>query len=314
MDALVIVEHNMEGVLPATFSVLAAANALNCQITALVIGHDCASIAQELAIIEGVTQVWVLDNEAYAKPLAESMREVIVKHAPSFDYILAPATTFGKNILPGVAACLDVSQVSDVSRIISEDTFEHPIYAGNVLETVQIMDKQRVLTIRPTAFNLKVTTKTACPIKQLDNSVNLSNHEISVLSQNLHDSSRPELASAKIVVAGGRGLQSAENFKLIEQLADTLNAAIGASRAAVDAGFISNDYQVGQTGKIIAPMLYIAIGISGAIQHLAGMKDAKIIVAINSDKDAPIMQIADYALVGDLFELIPKFIETLKTY
>lgn len=310
MSTLVIVEHNNKLMNPQTRNVVAAALQLDAKPILLVVGHDCSTVAKEAAAISGVETVWLVENSCYEHQLAENMSQLIVSIASSFSAILAPASTFGKNLLPRVAALLDVVQISDVSCIIDQNTFEHPIYAGNAIETVRVLDAIKVLTIRPTAFDAIHTEQTPCPIEQIDKVFEQTMTRF--IKQELSRSERPELGGAKIVVSGGRGLQSAEKFKLIEELADVLGAAVGASRAAVDAGFVPNDYQVGQTGKIVAPTLYIAIGISGAVQHLAGMKDSKIIVAINKDEDAPIFQIANYGLVGDLFDLVPQLIKQLK--
>jgi electron transfer flavoprotein alpha subunit len=269
-------------------------------------------VATEAATLEGVKAVWLVDNACYEHPFAENISQLIAEIASSFNFLIAPATTFGKNILPRVAAMMDVTQVSDVIRIIDNTTFERPIYAGNAIETIKVLDEHILLSIRTTAFDAVTNTQTACEIKPLDNVFVSVNTQF--VSHQLSQSERPSLSNAKIIVSGGRALQSAEKFKLIEALADVLGAAVGASRAAVDAGFVPNDYQVGQTGKVVAPTLYIAIGISGAIQHLAGMKDSKVIVAINKDEDAPIFQIANYGLVGDLFELVPQLIEQLKNH
>lgn len=310
MSTLVIVEHNNKVMHPATRNSFAAALQLDKNPVLVVIGHQCQSVAEEAAAMAGAHSVWLADNACYAHHLAENLSELIISLASSFTAILAPASTFGKNLLPRIAAKLDVTQVSDVTRVVDQNTFEHPIYAGNAIETVRVLDKIKVLTIRTTAFESITAEQTPCSIDQIDKVIEEKNTRF--IKQELSRSERPELGSAKIVVSGGRGLQSAEKFKLIEELADTLNAAVGASRAAVDAGFVPNDYQVGQTGKIVAPALYIAVGISGAVQHLAGMKDSKVIVAINKDEDAPIFQIATYGLVGDLFELVPQLIERLK--
>lgn len=295
---------------PSTRNTLDAALVLDTKPTFLVVGYQCAKVADEVATLAGVHCVLLLDKATYEHQLAESVADVVVSLAHSFDTFLVSSSTYGKNIMPRVAACLDVAQVSDVSKIIDASTFEHPIYAGNALETVRLLDSKKVLTIRTTAFNPILDTQNACAIDIITQEFPAKNSQF--ISHELSISARPDLGSAKIVVSGGRGLQNAEKFKLIEDLADVLGAAVGASRAAVDAGFVPNDYQVGQTGKVVAPMLYIAIGISGAVQHLAGMKDSKVIVAINKDADAPIFQIANYGLVGDLFELVPELIEQLK--
>ena len=291
MSALVLVEHNNHTMHLATKNVLAAALQVDDKPTLLVVGPNCSKVAEEVAALNGVHTVWCVDKSCYENQLAESVAELIVSLAPSFDVILASSNTYGKNILPRVAALLDVAQVSDVSKIIDHATFEHPIYAGNAIETVRVLDAIKVLTIRTTAFDPVITTQTPCSIESLDKEFPSKSSQF--VKHELSKSERPDLGSAKIVVSGGRGLQSAEKFKLIEDLADALGAAVGASRAAVDAGFVPNDYQVGQTGKVVAPTLYIAVGISGAVQHLAGMKDSKVIVAINKDEDAPIFQIAN---------------------
>lgn len=310
MSTLVIVEHDNQHLHSSTAHTFAAALELDAHPICLVVGYQCQSVAKEAARLAGAGLVLLVDKEEYQHQLAEHVSDVIVRIADDYSSILAPATTFGKNILPRVAAMLDTVQVSDVTRIITKDTFEHPIYAGNALETVRILDDKKILTIRNTGFDAIDNSDTACPIESLE--MPIAEHKTVFVKHELSQSKRPELSNAKIVVSGGRGLQSAEKFKLIEDLADAMGAAVGASRAAVDAGFVANDYQIGQTGKIVAPQLYIAVGISGAVQHLAGMKDSKIIVAINKDGDAPIFQVADYGLVGDLFELVPQLIEQLK--
>jgi electron transfer flavoprotein alpha subunit len=310
MSALVLVEHNNQNMHPATRNTLAAALELDSKPILLVIGHNCSSVAKQVSTLEGVGTVWYVDNPCYEHQLAEPLSDLIVSLASSFKAILVSASTYGKNILPRIAAQLDVAQVSDVSKIIDSNTFEHPIYAGNAIETVRILDEIKVITIRTTAFNAITTQQDPCSIETLNKESSVKGSEF--VSHELSKSERPDLGSAKIIVSGGRGLQNAERFKLVEELADALGAAVGASRAAVDAGFVPNDYQVGQTGKVVAPTLYIAVGISGAVQHLAGMKDSKVIVAINKDEDAPIFQIANYGLVGDLFELVPQLIEQLK--
>ncbi|CCD08246.1 electron transfer flavoprotein subunit alpha/FixB family protein [Legionella pneumophila] len=310
MSTLVLVEHNNQQLHPATRNTLSAALELGDKITLLVVGYQCRSVAEEAASLEGAHAVLHVDNPCYEHQLAEAVSDLVVSFANSFSAILAPSSTYGKNILPRVAAQLDVTQISDVSKIINSDTFEHPVYAGNAIETVRVLDSLKVMTIRTTAFDPITSSQEVCCIESIDKEFQAKGSQF--VRHELSKSERPDLGSAKIVVSGGRGLQNAEKFKLIEELADTLGAAVGASRAAVDAGFVPNDYQVGQTGKVVAPMLYVAVGISGAVQHLAGMKDSKVIVAINKDADAPIFQIATYGLVGDLFELVPQLIEQLK--
>ncbi|HTT82734.1 MAG TPA: electron transfer flavoprotein subunit alpha/FixB family protein, partial [Rhizomicrobium sp.] len=274
----------------------------------LVAGHDCRTVADAAAKLSGVEKVLLADSAAYAKLLPEPMEQLIVSLAPSYDAILAPATSNGKNYMPRVAARLDVAQISEILAVESPDTFRRPIYAGNAIETVQAPPGKKVITVRIAAFR-PVEETGAAPIENVSGPADpqLS----SFVGEELSKSERPELTSAKIIISGGRGLQSGENFHLLEKIADRLHAAIGASRAAVDAGFVPNDYQVGQTGKVVAPDLYIAVGISGAIQHLAGMKDSKVIAAINKDEEAPIFQVADFGLVGDLFRLIPELDQEL---
>ena len=310
MSTLVIVEHNNQVMHPVIRHVLTAAKQFEGKTILLVVGFNCRTVAEEAAILAGVDSVLVVDNACYEHQMAENVAKLVVELAAPFQVILASSSTYGKNVLPRVAALLDVAQVSDVVKIINCKTVEHPIYAGNALETVRILDEKSVLTIRATAFDAVNEEQSTCSIERIEKIIPLE-HSAFVANQ-LNQSSRPELTSAKIIVSGGRGLQNQENFQLIEQLADSLGGAVGASRAAVDAGFVPNDYQVGQTGKVVAPLLYIAIGISGAVQHLAGMKDSKVIVAINKDEDAPIMQIATYYLVGDLFDIVPKLIAQLK--
>lgn len=310
MSALIIVEHDNHQFNPGMRQVLGAALALDEKPVMLVVGHQCEAVAESIASVKGVAEVWLVDNPQCAHLLAEPLARLVSELAESFDYILAPASTFGKNCLPRVAAQLDVGQLSDVTAVIDKSTFDHPVYAGNAIERVRLLDAKKLMTIRATAFEAVMDSQTACGIERLDKVV--AEGRSRFISHSLSKSERPELGSARRVVSGGRGLQSGEKFKLIEELADVLGAAVGASRAAVDAGFVPNDYQVGQTGKVVAPELYIAVGISGAIQHLAGMKDSKVIVAINKDEDAPIFQVADYGLVGDLFTLVPELIERLK--
>jgi electron transfer flavoprotein alpha subunit len=309
MTTLILVEHDNKHMHTGTMSVVRAALAFEEPIHMLVVGYDCDAVAKEVAAIEGVSYVHLCDDPVYKEVLAENLATVMYECANTYDVLLAPATTFGKNILPRVAAMLDTAQLSEVSAIISKDTFEHPIYAGNAIETVQVFEAKKILSIRITAFDPISNKQNPAHIEKIDKKGTIPSVRFIACHANI--SSRPDLGHAERVVSGGRGLQSKENFALIDKLADALGAAVGASRAAVDAGFVSNDCQVGQTGKVVAPVLYIAIGISGAIQHIAGMKDSKVIVAINKDPEAPIFQIATYGLVGDLFEIVPEMIRLL---
>lgn len=302
MTALVIVDHDNASVKDATLATVTAAKAFG-DVHALVAGSGCGDAAAAAANIEGVAKVLVADDGVYAHPLAEEMAAIVLSVAGDYDAILAPATTTGKNFLPRVAAALDVAQISEIIEVVSPDTFKRPIYAGNAIATVQSTDAKKVITVRATAFEKAATEGGAGVVEAIG--VAASAGVSSFVGSELSKSDRPELTSAKIIISGGRGMGSGENFAIIEKVADKLGAAVGASRAAVDAGFVPNDYQVGQTGKIVAPELYIAVGISGAIQHLAGMKDSKIIVAINKDEEAPIFQVADYGLVADLFDAVP---------
>ncbi|MFL5237757.1 MAG: electron transfer flavoprotein subunit alpha/FixB family protein [Rhizomicrobium sp.] len=303
MASLVVAEHDNKTLKDATAKTVTAAAQVSTPVHVLVAGSECSGAAKDAAKLAGVEKVLIADDRRYANMLAEPMEGLILSLAASYDAILAPATTNGKNYLPRVAAKLDVPQVSEILKVINPDTFERPIYAGNAIATVQAPDGKKVITVRTTVFKAAEATGGA----QIENINAVSDPGLSqFVGEELSKSERPELTSAKIIISGGRGMQSGDNFKLLEQLADTLRAAVGASRAAVDAGFVPNDYQVGQTGKVVAPDLYIAIGISGAIQHLAGMKDSKVIVAINKDEDAPIFQVADYGLVADLFQIIPE--------
>jgi electron transfer flavoprotein alpha subunit len=302
MTALVYVEHDNSEVKDATLAAVTAAKAFG-DVHLLVAGSGCGGVADAAAKIDGVSKVLVADDAAYEHPLAEELAAVTLSVAGDYDAILAPATTTGKNFLPRVAASLDVAQISDITEVVSTDTFKRPIYAGNAIATVQTSDAVKVITVRGTAFDKTATEGGSAEVASIGatDKAGVSSYVGSELSK----SDRPELTSAKIIISGGRGMGSGENFAIIEKVADKLGAAVGASRAAVDAGFVPNDYQVGQTGKIVAPELYIAVGISGAIQHLAGMKDSKVIVAINKDEEAPIFQVADYGLVADLFEAVP---------
>ncbi|MEI7612191.1 MAG: FAD-binding protein [Betaproteobacteria bacterium] len=303
MRSLVIVEHDHAVVKSATLNTVSAAAQIGGEIDLLVAGSSCAEVAQLAAKIAGVSKVLLADAPHYADQSPENVAALVLAHAAGYSHILASASTAGKNVLPRVAALLDVAQISDIIAVEGFDTFVRPIYAGNVLSTVQSSDKVKVITVRATAFEPVVEGGDA----RVENIAAAADHGRSrVLSRDLTDSGRPELAAAKVVVAGGRGLGSGENFqRLLEPLADKLGAALGATRAAVDAGFVANDSQIGQTGKIVAPELYIAVGLSGAIQHVAGMKDSRVIVAINKDAEAPIFQVADVALVADLFDAVP---------
>lgn len=311
MSILIIAEHDQAGLKPATRSVITAAAALGGEIHLLVAGHDAGAVATSAAAVQGVSKVLHADAPHYGEQGAENLAVLVQSLAGAYRHVLAPATSFGKNLLPRVAALLDVAPLSDVCGIVSPDTFVRPIYAGNALATVQSADPVKLLTVRPTAFAAADDRDGAgAPIEGIAAGPDLG--LMQVTTRVLSTSARPDLGAAKVVVAGGRGLVSGAHYRtLLEPLADKLNAALGASRAAVDAGFVSNDHQVGQTGKVVAPELYLAIGISGAIQHLAGMRDSRIIVAINKDADAPIFQVADYGLVGDLFKLVPELTEAL---
>jgi electron transfer flavoprotein alpha subunit len=309
MSILVLAEHDNAGLKGPTLNTIAAATQLGDDIHVLVAGKGCGGAAEAASKAAGVTKVLLADADAYEHLLAENVAALIAGIGDGYDYLLAPATANGKNIMPRVAALLDVAALSDITAIDGPDTFQRPIYAGNVIATVQSSDARRVLTVRATAFDAVAAEGGSAPIENVDAAEDTGLSRF--VKEELAQSDRPELTAARVVVAGGRALQSAENFALLEKLADKLNAAIGASRAAVDAGYCPNDMQVGQTGKIVAPELYIAIGISGAIQHLAGMKESKVIVAINKDEEAPIFSIADYGLVADLFEAIPELEQKL---
>ena len=304
MTALVVAEHNNKELKPVTLNTVTAACELEQDVHILVAGHGCASVAEQEAKISGVSKVLLVEAEAYENFLAENIASLISNISGDYDFILAPTTTNGKNVMPRVAALQDVSQISDISAIESNDTFQRPIYAGNCIATVKTSDTKKIITVRTTAFDPADATSGSAEIITLEeiNDAGISKF----LKEEIAESDRPELTAAEVIISGGRGMQNGENFSLLEGIADKLGAAIGASRAAVDSGFVPNDYQVGQTGKIVAPDLYIAVGISGAIQHLAGMKDSKVIVAINKDEDAPIFQVADYGLVADLFEAMPE--------
>lgn len=303
MAILVFAEHDGTTIAPATRAAIGAAKQIGGDIHLALAGHNIAGLVTQAAALEGVAQLLVEDDALYTHPLAETLAPFLRELAGAYSHVLAAATSLGKDVMPRLAALLDVQQVSEITKVVDADTFVRPIYAGNALETVKSSDAIKVVTVRATAFdkvgdggNAQVTDVPAVPVETTSRFVSMQEAK----------SDRPELTSARVVISGGRGLGSAENFKLLETIASKLNAAMGASRAAVDAGYVPNDWQVGQTGKVVAPELYIAVGISGAIQHLAGMKESKFIVAINKDENAPIFDIADYGLVGDLFEILPQ--------
>ncbi|HHP0468253.1 TPA: electron transfer flavoprotein subunit alpha/FixB family protein [Vibrio harveyi] len=314
LATLVVVEHDNQSLSTDTLRALSAASQIqqdgaSLPVTALLAGHQCSSVLDELKFVQGISQIIAIDAAEYQHALAENLSTLIAEVGRDYSHILAPASTFGKNLMPRVAASLDVGQLSDVIAIESFDTVVRPIYAGNALARVRSDDTTKVMTIRSSAFDAIAVSDSPVVENVVTLATVIKAEHCEFVSQQKAESERPELPAANVVVSGGRGLGSKENFALVEQLADKLGGAIGASRAAVDAGFVSNDLQVGQTGKIVAPQLYIAVGISGAIQHLAGMKDSKVIVAINSDPEAPIFQVADYGLVGDLFEIMPELLE-----
>ena len=304
MSILVVAENSNKEIKSSTLNSINAASKINDDIHLVVIGNQCEEVAKKAALIEKVKKVIHIDDPQYENIIAESIAPIIVSLSDKYTHILAPASTFGKNLMPRVAALLDLSQISDVIRIENEDTFVRPIYAGNAFATVQSTESKKIITIRPTSFDPVFSEGGNANIEKI--SFNTDQSLVEFLGREESKSERPELGTARIVISGGRGLQSAENFTKINEIADKLNAAVGASRAAVDAGYVSNDYQVGQTGKVVVPDLYIAIGISGAIQHLAGMKESKVIVAINKDEEAPIFNVADYGLHADLFEVLPQ--------
>ena len=310
MSILVIGEHDNESLRPSTLNVVTAAKVLGDSVDVLIAGSNCQAAAEEAATVSGVARVLMADDPALADGLAENVAPLIQSIAQNYSHVLAPATTYGKNLLPRAAALLDVQQISDISAIESEDTFVRPIYAGNAMATVRSSDSLKLITVRTTSFEAAELAGSSS-IEAVSGGIDA---QLSTFAgEELTRSERPELTTADIIVSGGRGMQSSENFAMLEAVADKLGAAVGASRAAVDAGYVPNDYQVGQTGKVVAPSVYIAVGISGAIQHLAGMKDSKIIVAINKDEEAPIFQVADYGWVADLFEAIPQLDSALES-
>ena len=309
MSVLLIAEHNNSNLKVFTLNAISAASKIDADVHVLVAGNKCENVAKELSAVPLVKKVLYSDSRDYEHYLAENLSPLIVKLSERYTHIISSANTFGKNFMPRVAALLDISQVSDIIKINSPDTFVRPIYAGNAFATVKSNDQKKCITIRPTSFDPAPTSGGSAPIEKVE-AVDIPNIS-KFIKREETKSERPELGTARVVISGGRGMQNGENFKLINAIADKLNAAVGASRAAVDAGYISNDHQVGQTGKVVVPDLYIAVGISGAIQHLAGMKESKVIVAINKDGEAPIFSIADYGLEADLFEALPKFLEEL---
>jgi len=310
MSILVVAEHENSEIKAATLNTIAAGVAIGGDIHVLVTGQDCAAAGEAASKIAGVAKVLVADSAEYANGIAENLTPLVLSLADDYEHMLANSTSFGKNLMPRVAAMLDVQQISEISGVTSADTFDRPTYAGNAIATVQTSDAKKVITVRGTAFDPVAAEGGSASIENIgaQGDAGLTSYVGSEISKN----ERPELTSARVIISGGRGMQSGDNFPMLEKVADLLNAAVGASRAAVDAGFVPNDYQVGQTGKIVAPELYIAVGISGAIQHLAGMKDSKVIVAINKDEEAPIFQVADYGLVADLFQAVPELEEALK--
>ena len=309
MSVLLIAEHDNAKLKPFTLNAITAASKMNTDVHVLIAGNNCANVAKEISNIPLVKKVLVCDSPNYQNYLPENLAPLVTKVSEKYDHIVASANTFGKNFMPRVAAALDVSQVSDIIKVNSSDTFMRPIYAGNAFATVKSNDKKKCVTIRPTSFEAAEKSGGSAPIEKVEAREVPNNSKF--IKREETKSERPELGTARIVVSGGRGLESGDNFKLINDIADKLNAAVGASRAAVDAGYISNDHQVGQTGKVVVPDLYIAVGISGAIQHLAGMKESKIIVAINKDGEAPIFSVADYGLEADLFTALPEFLAEL---
>ena len=309
MSVLVIAEHNNKFLKASTLNTVKAALEIDAEVHVLVCGSNNDEVVKQTSAIEGIIKVLQINDDLIEHQLAEQLSQVLVQISKNYTHILAPSTTFGKNFMPRAAAILDVSQISDISAVVSADTFIRPIYAGNAIATVQSSDPIKFITVRPTSFEPVESSGGNAMIEKI--TFNLEEIKTKFVNREEAQSERPELGNARIVISGGRGLESADNFKLLNEIADKLNAAVGASRAAVDAGYIGNECQVGQTGKMVAPELYIAVGISGAIQHLAGMKESKIIVAINKDEDAPIFAIADYGLKADLFEVLPEFSKEL---
>ena len=304
MSTLILAEHENGALRPATLNVIAAAGQIGGDVTVLVAGQGTEAVANAAAAVAGVAKVLHADDAAYANEIAENLADLVIAQADSFEHILFAATASGKNVMPRVAALLDVAGISDITEVKSADTFVRPIYAGNAMATVQSGDAKKIITVRTTSFEAAADSGGSASVEGV--AATAASDKVSFVGQELSQSDRPELTSAKTVVSGGRGMQDGDNFKMLDEIAEKLNAAVGASRAAVDAGFVPNEYQVGQTGKVVAPDLYLAVGISGAIQHLAGMKDSKVIAAINKDEEAPIFQVADYGLVADLFDVLPE--------
>ncbi len=309
MSTLILAEHEDGALRPATLNVVSAASQIGGEVTLLVAGQGVEAVASAAASVAGVAKVLHADDAAYANEIAENLADLVLSQADSHEHILFAATASGKNVMPRVAAMLDVAGISDVTEVRSSDTFVRPIYAGNAIATVQSSDAKKVVSVRTTSFEAAAESGGSAAVESI--ATTAASDKVSFIGQELSQSDRPELTSAKIVVSGGRGMQDGSNFKMLDDIAEKLNAAVGASRAAVDAGFVPNEYQVGQTGKVVAPDLYIAVGISGAIQHLAGMKDSKVIAAINKDEEAPIFQVADYGLVEDLFDALPELNKAL---
>ncbi len=309
MSVLVLIEHDNQNIKASSLNTITAAKKIDKSVHAIVLGENCSKVAEQISKCEGIEEVFIADNSIFKNHVAENISPVIFELSNKYSHILAPSSTFGKNIMPRVAALLDVAQISDIISIESNDTFVRPIYAGNANLKLQSTDSKKIITVRTTNFE---ATKISGGNGKITKIEKKEDPGLSKFVKNeLNKSDRPELTSAGIIISGGRGMESGKNFSLLEEIADKLKAAVGASRAAVDAGFVPNDYQVGQTGKVVAPELYIAVGISGAIQHLAGMKDSKIIVAINKDEEAPIFQVADYGIVGDLFKILPELSKEL---
>ncbi len=305
MSVLVLIEHNNQNLKASSLNTITAAKKIDKSVHAVILGENCSKVAGEVSKCQDVEEIFLADNNIYKNHIAENIAPVIVELADKYSHILAPSSTFGKNIMPRIAALLDVAQISDIISVESNDTFIRPIYAGNANLKVKSTDSKKIITVRTTNFEAAKLDGGNAKIEKIEKKEDPGLSKF--VKNELNKSDRPELTAAGIIISGGRGMESGKNFSLLEEVADKLKAAIGASRAAVDAGFVPNDYQVGQTGKVVAPELYIAVGISGAIQHLAGMKDSKIIVAINKDEEAPIFQVADYGLVGDLFKILPEF-------